>query len=223
MVSQTNVSSLQIKRDCKLVKRLLKGDEQAFNEFVANYFPRLYRYALCQLSNPSDVEDIVQTALANAARRIETYRGEATLLTWLIQICRHEIYRKHAAQKQDVTQPFLNDDLLKAVIESLEAPDELNPENATLRSEIISMIRMALDQLPESYARILEMKYVEGFSSREIAAQFRFSDEAAQSMLARARRAFREVCNQAIPSLMPAGREINFPPGNSPPDKDEDN
>ena len=218
MASQTNVSSLQIKRDRKLVKRLLKGDEQAFNQFVADYFPRLYRYALCQLNNPSDVDDIVQTALTIAARRIETYRGEATLLTWLIQICRHEIYRKHATKEQSVTQSFLSDDLLKAVIESLEAPEELNPENATLRRELISLIQMALDQLPEGYARILEMKYVEGFSSREIAAHFRFSDEAAQSMLARARRAFREICNQAVPSLLPAGHHDNFPP-----DKVEDN
>ncbi|MGV6807684.1 MAG: sigma-70 region 4 domain-containing protein, partial [bacterium] len=52
-------------------------------------------------------------------------------------------------------------------------------------------------------AKVLEMKYVEGYSSREIAEKLETSDEATQSMLARARQAFREVCNQAAPHLVP--------------------
>ena len=203
MINNKNVSSLQINRDRKLVKQLLRGDEKAFKGFVDEYLPKLHRYATCQLHNSQDAEEIVQSSLANAARRLETYRGEATLLTWLIQICRHEISRKLTkAQRQDFAQPFLNNDLLKAVIEAVEAPAELNPETAYERHELISLIRLALDQLPETYARVLELKYVEGFSSREIAKKFGFSDAAAQSMLARARRAFREVCNQALPSFL---------------------
>ena len=196
-------AGLQFRRDRKLVKAILKGDERALKAFMDEYFPRLYRYARHRLPCEADVEDVVQLALSQAARRLETYRGEATLLTWLVQICRHEIsrYLGKAAKQADMMQPFLNDDLLRSVVESIAADAATNPEAETRRSELINLVQFALDQLPEHYARVLELKYVEGFNSREIAAQMESTDEATQSMLARARRAFREVCGEAVHAL----------------------
>jgi len=83
------------------------------------------------------------------------------------------------------------------VVESIETDGD-SPEAGTRRIELITMVQFALDQLPESYAAALELKYIEGFSSREIAARLRISKEATQSLLARARRAFREVCGEAL-------------------------
>lgn len=203
MFKGNQTSSIQITRDRKLVKQLVRGNDKAFKSFVDEFLPKLYRYARCQLNNSEDVEDVVQTTLINAARGLANYRGEATLLTWLIQICRHEIYRKLSnIQRHDFAQSFSSDDVLKAVIESLEAPAIENPDNIYARSELIAWIRLILDQLPENYARLLELKYVEGLSSREIAKKMQTSDEATQSMLARARHAFREVCHQALPGYL---------------------
>ncbi len=192
--------SLQVSRDRALARRVLAGDERAFRQFVDDYFPRLYRYAYTRLGNEADVDDVVQVTLTQAARRLETYRGEATLLTWLVQICRHEISRtlKQGTRQRDMMTPFLNDQTLRAVVESIEVEDGMSPEADSRRAELISLIQLTLDQLPERYARALEMKYIEGFSSREIGALLQMSDEATQSLLARARRAFREVCGEAL-------------------------
>ena len=192
-------ASLQLARDRQLARLILAGDEKALRQFVDEYFPRLYRYARHRLRNEADVDDVVQVVLAQAARRLETYRGEATLLTWLVQICRHEISRQlhSSARHEDMMTPFLNDDLLRSVVESIEM-DQHSPEADTRRIELISLVQLALDQLPEHYASALELKYIEGFSSREIAKQLHISDEATQSLLARARRAFREVCGEAL-------------------------
>ena len=92
--SSPKTAVMQIARDRRLAKRILAGDERALRDFVDQYFPRLYRYARHRLPSEADVEDVVQVAISQAARRLETYRGEATLLTWLIQICRHEISRR---------------------------------------------------------------------------------------------------------------------------------
>ncbi len=194
------VASIQLSRDRRLVRQILAGDERAFNSFVADYFPRLFRYARHRLGNESDVDDVVQVVLSQAARRLETYRGEATLLTWLVQICRHEISKQlhKNARHNDMMAPFLNDDLLRSVVESIESDGYLEPEAASRRIELISLIQFALDQLPEHYATALELKYIEGFSSREIAQRLQVTDEAIQSILARARRAFREVCGEAL-------------------------
>lgn len=191
--------SMQVARDRGLAKRMLRGDQRAVQEFCDEYLPKLYRYTIQRIRNEHDVGDIVQVVLTNAARRIETYRGEATLLTWLVQICRREI-SKHLtdAKRRDIFVPFLHDETLRAVVESLEAPDSGEPDAVGRRSELIALVQLALDQLPERYARALELKYVEGCSSKEIAGRLGIGDEAAQSLLARARRAFREVCGEAV-------------------------
>ena len=165
------------------------------------YFPRLFRYARHRLGNIADVDEVVQSTLTQAARRLETYRGESTLLTWLVQICRHEISRSLASSaRTDMMQPFLNDDALRAVVERI-ADNQLSPELEASRGELISLVQFALDQLPEHYAQALELKYVLGLGSREIAEQMGGSDEATQSLLARARRAFRDVCGEALRSF----------------------
>jgi RNA polymerase sigma-70 factor (ECF subfamily) len=193
-------ASIQLSRDRRLAKRILAGDERAFESFVDEYFPRLYRYARHRLQIEADVDDVVQKVLSQAARRLETYRGEATLLTWLVQICRHEISKAlhKSTRDADMMTPFLNDDLLRSVVESIETSRHLEPEEESRRTELISLIQFALDQLPEHYAAALELKYIEGFNSREIADRLKTTDEATQSLLARARCAFREVCGEAL-------------------------
>jgi RNA polymerase sigma-70 factor, ECF subfamily len=202
--TRPTTSSIQLSRDRRLVRQILAGDEHALRAFMDEYFPRLYRYARHRLRNEADVDDVVQVALAQAARRLATYRGEATLLTWLVQICRHEISRQLRRNDRDTDMmvPFLNDELLRSVVESIEVDTAGSPEGDSRRTELISLVQFTLDQLPEKYARALELKYIEGFNSKEIATRLSISDEATQSLLARARRAFREVCGEALHAAM---------------------
>ena len=78
--------------DIALARRVLAGEEAAFDEFFASYFPPLYRFAHARLDGDDDAsEEIVQRVLIRALDRLHTYRGEATLLTWLCTLCRREI------------------------------------------------------------------------------------------------------------------------------------
>lgn len=193
---------IQVARDVKLARRMLAGDGRALDEFCSEYLPKLFRYAVRRIPKRADVDDVVQVVLAQAARRIETYRGEATLLTWLIGICRHEISRHLGSEaRRDDTHSFLNDDVLRAAVESLEAPPDAEPDHDARRRELIAMVQMTLDQLPLHYANALELRYLEGLTSKELAHRMNIGDEAAQSLLARARRAFREVCTTALVSV----------------------
>lgn len=200
-MSDSSAKPLRLRQDRKLAKAVLKGDERALKQFMDEYAPRLFRYARHRLGNLADVDEVVQATLSQAARRLETYRSEATLLTWLVQICRHEISRTLArASRTDMMEPFLNDELLRTVVEHV-ADESTSPELEASRGELISLVQFALDQLPEHYAKALELKYVQGYGSREIAQALGSTDEAIQSLLARARRAFREVCGEALRTL----------------------
>src|SRR6476659_9965085 len=78
--------------DLALARRLLAGDESAFEEFFAAYFPRLYRFARARLGGNDDAAaDVVQATLIRALDKMHTYRGEAQLFTWLCTFCRWEI------------------------------------------------------------------------------------------------------------------------------------
>ena len=187
---------MQIDADRILVKRLLKGDEQAFQEFFDAYFPRLYRFALVRTRHDAEAaEEIVQVTLTQVLRKLGTYRGEAALFTWLCTFCRHEIsafYRRRSRQPQPVD---LVEDLpeVRAALESLMSSGVEDPEIEMQRKEVGRLVRVALDQLQPRYGDALEWKYIEGFSVKEIAGFMDVSPKAAESVLSRARAAFRAV------------------------------
>ena len=82
---------------------------------------------------------------------------------------------------------------IRAAVEAIAAPESDEPENNFRRLETVRLIQVALDQLPAHYGDALEWKYVYGFSVDEIAAKLGVGIEAAQSLLARAKRGFQEV------------------------------
>jgi RNA polymerase sigma-70 factor, ECF subfamily len=80
------------KDDKTLVSQLLAGDEQAFREFFDEYFDRLYRFAMARTRGETDLsEEASQRALCRAVRRLDSFRGDASLFSWLAQICRNEL------------------------------------------------------------------------------------------------------------------------------------
>jgi RNA polymerase sigma-70 factor (ECF subfamily) len=181
-------------RDRALVRRLLAGDERAFDEFFEGHFPGLYRFALARVGRDHDAaEDVAQATLCKAVTKLRTYRGEAALFTWLCTFCRHEISAFHrkrgvVAKRVDLIEDHPE---IQAALESLgELTDD--PEQALVRSEIGRLVQVTLDQLPCHYGNALEWKYLEGYSVKEIATRLELSPKAAESLLTRARVAFRD-------------------------------
>jgi len=182
--------------DRKLTKRLLAGDEQAFNQVFDEYFSRLYRFALARLSDdPEAARDVVQSALSRALKKVHLYRGESALFTWLCVLCRHEISDWWKKQSRYQEHIVLTEDYpdIRAVVEALDAPQRSDPQRRYQRHEIVRLIQVTLDKLPSKYGDALEWKYIEGYSVKEIAERLDLSPDAAQSLLARAKRSFQEI------------------------------
>jgi RNA polymerase sigma-70 factor (ECF subfamily) len=178
-----------------LVAAMLSGDERAFTTFFDTYFPRVYRFALPRLDrNPDVTKDVVQATLIKAMRAIESWRGEAALFTWLCQICRRQIADHVRSQRRHATRVVLIDDSdeVRAALESIEAPDRDDPFRGADRAELGRLVHAVLDRLPNRYGEALEWKYVEGHTVEEIGDRLGIGHVAAQSLLARARVAFRE-------------------------------
>ncbi len=195
--------------DKRLAKRMLAGDESAFEEFFEGHFPRLYRFALTRLGHDHrDAEEVAQAALFKAISKMGTFQGEATLFTWLCTFCRHEIYALHTRKNRRPREIALLEDIpdCSAALESLAMVLDEGPEKALYRKEIARLVQVALDHLPPRYGNALEWKYIEGLSVKEIAAKLGTSPKAAESLLTRAREAFRDGFSSLVsPPLRPDG------------------
>jgi len=181
--------------DRQLVERMLAGEERAFETFFETYFPRIYRFALPRVGRNEDTaKDVVQAALIKAMRKLDSWRGEAALFTWLCQICRREIADHVRSEKRRVDNVVLIEDSeeVRAALESIEAPEGLDPLRRADAEELKRLVHAVLDRLPHRYGEALEWKYVEGRSVEEIGQRLGIGHTAAQSLLARARVAFRE-------------------------------
>jgi len=182
--------------DKKLVNQLIAGDERAFDRFFDESFARLYRFALVRLSDdPDAAREVAQITLSKAVRKLHTYKAESALFTWLCAICRNETsdwlakqgrYREHIVLVEDFPE-------IQAAVDSVQTPEQMSPEHHYRRVELLRLIQVALDRLPAKYGDVLEWKYIEGHSIKEISAKLKIHEEATQSLLARARRAFSDV------------------------------
>jgi RNA polymerase sigma-70 factor (ECF subfamily) len=183
--------------DRLLAARMLRGEETAFEEFFRDNFARLFRFAMTRLNHDCGAaEEAVQATLCRAVSSLQGYRGEASLFTWLCSICRNEIHawreRRGAAHREvELTEDA---PAVRAALETLAASASAaqGPEESLRRRELGRLVQVALDCLPPSYGDVLEWKYIEGLPVKEIAARLNLGPKAAESLLTRARQAFRE-------------------------------
>jgi len=184
----------QIQNDRALARRVANGDSRAFEAFFSEYFPRLFRFTLVRVGGDADLaEEIVQRTMCQVVRKMGSYRGEAILFTWLCQICRNEMAATFKLERLQGSQVVPLDDhpAIRAALESISI-DADSPEKAQNREELAQFVHTTLQYLPTKYATALELKYIRGCSVDEIGEQLNISTKAAESVLSRARAAFKE-------------------------------
>ena len=178
------VDPVSAEEERDLIGRLRAGDGEAFRWFAEHYARALYRFASARVpAEPDLVRDVVQTTLCRFMEKLDSYRGESTIFTWLCAVCRNEIamhFRR--ARRGDVN------------IEDIDEPagPHDDPEVQVLERESDHLVHAVLDSLPPRYAAALEWKYIDGLSVRDIGERIGGGEKAAESLLSRARAAFRD-------------------------------
>jgi RNA polymerase sigma-70 factor, ECF subfamily len=196
--------------DIELARRVLAGDVSASESFFAEYFPRLYRFARLRLRGDDQAaEEVVQSTLIRAVRKLHTFRGEAALFTWLCTLCRREIdvWLERAGRRPEVGLSEDHPDARMALAAAARLASA-DPESVASRRELSQLVQATLEQLPGRYGQVLEWKYIQGLTVDEIAQRLGVSYKATESLLTRARDAFREafaLAAGAWPDLHAAG------------------
>jgi RNA polymerase sigma-70 factor (ECF subfamily) len=161
----------------------LAGDEQAWRALYEASFEPLYVYALWRCAGLRDVaDDIVQETWLIAVRRLKAFDpDQASWLTWLRGIAGNLAHSHFRKEKRVLTQSLANTDVPAAAAMDSERRDQAE------------RIAHALADLPKHYEAALRAKYLDQESVADIAAAQSESVKAVESLLTRARQAFREA------------------------------
>jgi RNA polymerase sigma-70 factor, ECF subfamily len=130
--------------DEELVQRARTGDSQAFDEIVERHKGAVFRAAMAALRNREDAEDVTQETFITAYHKLESFRGESQLRTWLSRIAWN---RSMDHRRRGRSRRFLHLDEPDAAELPSTAAD---PERATLASTTHDRVRREIDRLPEN-------------------------------------------------------------------------
>lgn len=174
----------------------LRGDAEAVKQLVSGALQPLYSFCLYRVGrNRHLCEEVVQETLLKAIRGLENYdpeRARNNIFPWLTGLARNEIHRVLGRERSAVSLETLWSNMdreLLALFSRLES--EPFADDLLEREETRELVNATMSQLPPHYREVLEAKYITGKSVRDLAANWRISEKAAESTLTRARKAFR--------------------------------
>lgn len=180
--------------DEKAVARYLGGDHTAFDLIVRHYSGMVFALA-ARLVGPWEAEEIVQETFLRAWRGLESFRGDASLKTWLYTIALNRARARQgtlARMRMVFTTPRVNaeDD---QPWPGDEAPDpSASPEEQAVALEQRANLRKAIRNLPEEFRTAVVLRDLEGLSYDDIARVLNVPIGTVRSRIARGRAALVE-------------------------------
>lgn len=144
----------------ELYKRALT-DDSAFEELYQIFFPRVYNFVYARVKNFAVTDDLVSEILTKVFLKLETFRGNSTLSTWIFRIASNEVmnyFRRNKSNREESWAEYLD----------RPSSENVEPEVTILATELNQELLQALDQLSERQQRIIELKYFAGLKHKEI-------------------------------------------------------
>lgn len=198
-------AGLSRKAEAELVEKIRRGDEAALEHFYGLYFPKLYRYVFYRMGRDHHhAEEVVNDTFIEALDKIERYDpARGSVESWLIMLSRNRIRSANAA----MTKPLEYEkswSVMDGDLENLFADTDRGnlPQTALEDAEVRAMVEAVMGGLSPEYRQLLEYKYVQDQSVREIARRIGRSEKAVESQLTRARAAFREAFREVAAGVL---------------------
>ena len=188
----TAVPAVQRPAEMALVQRCRRGDLGAFEELYRTHAAKLYGLVLRMVGNPADAEDLLQEIFLSAHRKLESFRGESALGTWLYRLATNQCLdhlRSRAARTGQVTDT-LDDEL------GLPAPGGRGIAEQTVTK---MDLERALAQLPEGCRAAFLLHDVQGLEHREVADALGIAEGTSKSQVHKARLRLRAILSRGTP------------------------
>lgn len=179
-----------------LKERDPKKEAQAYERLVRTYGAQLLAVARNLLSTEADAQDVVQEAFLSIFLHIGTFAGDSRLLTWMHRIVVNAALMRLRTQRRKAEQPI--DELLPTYLEDGHQVSDTLPWRSPVACELEdaqtrTLVREAIDKLPESYRIVLILRDIQELDTQETAQIMGLSQGAVKVRLHRARQALRSL------------------------------
>ena len=179
--------------DAALVNAARRHDQEAFEEILARYGPRVFRLAQRITRNHEDAEEVSQDSFTRAFRQMETFRGDSRFSTWLMRIAINQSLMKLRTRRWrelHFDPPATTEDTpFRAEV----ADHTPTPEQLYSNEEVHRIVASAMGELPTALREVLTLREVEEYSTRETARMLGLSVSAVKSRALRGRQMLRQA------------------------------
>jgi RNA polymerase sigma-70 factor, ECF subfamily len=180
--------------DQELLARLKSGDAQALADLSDAYSSKIYQLAFRYLRNKEDAEEITQDVLFKVYRKVDAFRGDAQLSSWIYRITfnaamsRLRTARYQRAQAEDRRAAAATEEEGTASSRAADVADWSDmADERVLRSQLRQRVFRAILALPAIYRAPVMLRDIQGMSTEEASAMLRVKDQTLKSRLHRGR------------------------------------
>lgn len=179
--------------DQQLVERVQRGDKFAFDLLVSKYQRRLGRLISRFVRDTAEAEDVTQEAFIKAYRALPSFRGDSAFYTWLYRIGINTAKNHLLANKRRPLISTFRETEDGEPYEDASLQHEVStPENELMSKQVVNVVQLSLQQLPEELRNALTLREIEGLSYEEIADVMNCPIGTVRSRIFRAREAVAE-------------------------------
>lgn len=183
-----------------LIAAAVAGGGDALDALIARYQDRVYRFGRRLCGDPEAARDVTQETLATMAGQLASFRGDASLSSWLFAIARSHCH-KQRRRRAGAPPPGGTVDLDDAL--DLVDPGR-DPAATAAGRELSRALEKALAGLEDNQREVVLLRDVEGLSAAEVAATLGLSVMAVKSRLHRGRVALRDALAAVLEPPAPA-------------------
>lgn len=166
------------------------------------YLPRIQHIVRKYIYNESDVQEIAQDVVVRALQKLPSFRGEASLSTWLHRIATNSalMFRRRRLMQRRIEEKKPIEELLETHAPSNPQLNTPTPEAISSGKAVTAALRRAVENLPEAYRKVVVLADMEDLPNEEVARRLNLSLPAVKSRLHRARKMLRDqVINHIEP------------------------
>lgn len=182
----------------ELIGRMQAGDASAVAELSSAYGPRIHQLAFRYMKNWEDAEEVTQDVLMKVFRKIDAFRGDAALSSWIYRITfntamsRLRTGKAGRATDQRGRLEHPSDDM-PGVLPQDPADWSSLADDHVMRREMREQLISALTRLPEVYRIPVVLRDIQGLSTEEASQVLRVKPQTLKSRLHRGRLILREA------------------------------
>ncbi|MBQ0733475.1 RNA polymerase sigma factor [Aquimarina celericrescens] len=176
------------------ISKAKDGNQASFNYLLDTFWNEVYNFQLKRTRDEYEAEDITIQSFSRAFDKIDTFKEEYNFKTWLIQISKNihiDLLRKKKASIHSQTTTQVDDSVYRII------DDNPTPEDKLITEQNLAQLLLYIKQLKPPYQKVINLRYFQELSYKEIADNLDESINNVKVKLLRAKKLLSEIINAA--------------------------